>query len=280
VSARASHVKSAAEQLPDGWAAGRRGRRLRGEALAAIMTREGKIRATNLTFIFWDLFYPLGYLLVFGVGINASLGFGGDSMSVSYNAFFLAGVLAMASFGIASNTSWSFFLDRDNGIFYEMLTYPMSRAQYLLGKVLFNVLVGVLQTAITVLLAAALLGVPLRPAQWPLLATAMIVGTAGWFFFYAIFALRIRRNDAFNAVNSIFYFVFLFASSMFYPLDPLPPAFRAVAYANPITWHVDVVRYATIGVGDPARVALEAAAFVLFTGAAFAAAVHALRNQE
>jgi hypothetical protein len=44
-------------------------------ALAAIMAREGKIRATNLIFIFWDLVYPLGYLLVFGVGINASLGF-------------------------------------------------------------------------------------------------------------------------------------------------------------------------------------------------------------
>jgi ABC-2 type transport system permease protein len=249
-------------------------------ALTAIMMRESKIRATNLTFIFWDLFYPLGYLLVFGVGINASLGFSTDGLAVDYNAFFLAGVLSMASFGIASNTSWSFFLDRDNGIFYEMLTYPMSRSQYLLGKVLFNVLVGVLQTAITVLLAAALLGVPLRVPGWPLLAAGMIVGTAGWFFFYAIFALRIRRNDAFNAVNSVFYFVFLFASSMFYPLDPLPEAFRAVAYANPITWQTDVIRYATIGLGDAGRVAIEAGAFVLFTAAAFAVAVHALRNQE
>ena len=248
--------------------------------LAAIMWREGKIRATNLTFIFWDLFYPLGYLLVFGVGINASLGFNTAGLAVDYNAFFLAGVLAMASFGIASNTSWSFFLDRDNGIFYEMLTYPMSRSRYLLGKLLFNVLVAVLQTAITVLLAAALLGVPLRASHWPLLAAAMIVGTAGWFFFYAIFALRIRRNDAFNAVTSIFYFVFLFASSMFYPLDPLPPAFRAVAYGNPITWHVDVIRYATIGVGDASRVAAESVAFVGFTAAAFAIAVHALRHQE
>ena len=33
-------------------------------ALAAVMTREAKIRATNLLFIFWDLVYPLGYLLV------------------------------------------------------------------------------------------------------------------------------------------------------------------------------------------------------------------------
>jgi ABC-type multidrug transport system permease subunit len=74
--------------------------------------------------------------------------------------------------------------------------------------------------------------------------------------------------------------VFLFASSMFYPLEPLPAAFRAAAYVNPITWHVDVMRYATIGLGEPAQIALEAGAFVLFTIASFAAAVHALRNQE
>jgi ABC-2 type transport system permease protein len=248
-------------------------------ALTAIIAREGKIRATNLTFIFWDLFYPLGYLLVFGVGINASLGFATDP-GVSYSAFFLAGVLSMASFGIASNTSWSFFLDRDNGIFYEMLTYPMSRPQYLLGKVLFNIGVATVQSAITITLAASLLGVPLRASGWPLLTGAVTIGTAGWFFFYALFALRIRRNDAFNTVTSIFYFIFLFASSMFYPLDPLPRALRVAAYANPITWQVDVIRYATIGMGDSTQIALEAIAFLFFTAVSFFAAIAALRNQE
>jgi ABC-type multidrug transport system permease subunit len=249
-------------------------------ALSAVLYREGKIRATNVTFIFWDVFYPLGYLLVFGVGINEALGFSNAALATDYHSFFLAGVLGMAGFGIASNTAWSFFMDRDNGIFYEMLTYPISRAEYLVGKVLFNVAIALLQALVTVALAAALLGVPVRGDGLAIAAAAVIVGTAGWFFFYAIFALRIRRNDAFNTVTSIFYFVFLFASSMFYPLEPLPAAFRAAAYANPITWQVDVVRYATIGVGDPARLAIEAAAFVLFTIAAFAVAVQALRNQE
>lgn len=246
-------------------------------ALSAVMYREGKIRATNALFIFWDVVYPLGYLLVFGVGMNEALGFSG--LPTDYHAFFLAGVLGMAGFGIASNTAWSFFMDRDNGIFYEMLTYPMSRSQYLLGKVLFNVLVAVLQTAITVALAAILLGVTLHPSRWPLLAGAMTVGTAGWFFFYAVFALRIRRNDAFNTVTSIFYFVFLFASSMFYPIDPLPRVFRLAALANPITWHVDVMRFATIGVGDPRQIALEAVGFIGFTLASFAGALIVLRRQ-
>jgi ABC-type multidrug transport system permease subunit len=246
-------------------------------ALAAVIYREGKIRATNAIFIFWDVVYPLGYLLVFGVGMNNALGFSG--LPSNYHAFFLAGVLGMAGFGIASNTAWSFFMDRDNGIFYEMLTYPISRAEYLLGKVLFNVAIGLVQAFITVVLADALLGVPLRPDRFPLLAAAVVVGTSGWFFFYAIFALAIRRNDAFNTVTSIFYFVFLFASSMFYPIDPLPAAFRVAARANPITWHVDVMRFATIGLGDPRWIALEAFGFVLFTLTAFAGALFVLRRE-
>src|SRR4029450_3342841 len=161
-------------------------------ALRAVVHREARIRATNATFIFWDLFSPLAYLLVFGV----------------------------TRFGIAANTAWSFFLDRDNGIFYEMLTYPLSRGQYLLGKVLFNVAIAILQAAIAVGRGAGLLGVPVAWGRLPLLLAGVVGGTAGWFFFYAAFALKIRRNDAFNAVTSIFYFVFLFASSMFYPLEP------------------------------------------------------------
>jgi ABC-type multidrug transport system permease subunit len=248
-------------------------------ALAAVLYREGRIRATNLTFIFWDLFYPLGYLLVFGVGMTEAIGLSAAAVGGNYNAFFLAGVLGMASFGIASNTAWSFFMDRDNGIFYEMLTYPMTRAQYLLGKVLFNLGIAIGQAAITVVLASVCLGVAVQWSRLPLLAGAVAVGTAGWFFFYATFALVIRRNDAFNTVTSVFYFVFLFASSMFYPIEPLPAAFRMIARANPITWQVDVLRYATIGAGAARLVWAETAAFAAFTAAAFGAALLALRRQ-
>lgn len=248
-------------------------------AVMAVLYREGRIRTTNSAFIFWDLFYPLGYLLVFSVGINAAFGGAMPLGGLDYHSFFLAAVLGMASFGIASNTAWSFFFDRDNGIFYEMLTYPMSRAEYLAAKVFFNVLIAIGQAAITVGLAWWLLGVRVRPELLPLLLAGVVVGTAGWFYFYAIFALLIRRNDAFNTVTSIFYFVFLFASSMFYPLEPLPAAFRAVAMANPITWHVDFLRYATIGLGDPRQIAVEALAFVAFTVASFVVAVRVLKRE-
>jgi ABC-2 type transport system permease protein len=170
-------------------------------------------------------------------------------------------------------------MDRDNGIFYEMLTYPMRRSEYLLGKGLFNLVVSIVQAIITVALADVVLGVPIRWGSLPLLAAAVFIGTAGWFFFYAVFALMIRGNDVFNTVTSIFYFVLLFASSMFYPVDPLPTPLRQLSWANPITWHVDVLRYATIGLGSPGRIWLEAAGFLVFTAAAFAGALFALKRQ-
>jgi ABC-2 type transport system permease protein len=249
-------------------------------AVDAMLYREAKIRATNLIFIFWDVFHPLGYMLVFGVGVNAALGPPLTSGGVDYNAFFLASVLGMASFGIASNTSWSFFLDRDNGIFFEMLTYPLSRSVYMLGKVLFTLLVSLVQTIITVALAAMIFHIHLRWDRMPLAFVIMIVGTAGWFFFYSIFALSTRRNDIFNTVTSILYFVFLFASNMFYPLEPLPEWFRGVALGNPITWQIDCLRWVTVGLGSTHRVALESTAFILFAVACFWYAARCLQRQE
>ena len=63
------------------------------------------------------------------------------------------------------------------------------------------------------------------------------------------------------------------------PVDPLPVAFRAAALVNPITWHVDVMRFATIGLGDPRSIALEAAGFMTFTLVSFAGALHVLRRE-
>ena len=247
--------------------------------LKAIVYREAMIRATNVTFIFWDLAYPLCYMLVFGVGVNSALGMQLPS-GIDYNAFFLGGVLAMASFGVAANTSWSFFLDRDNGIFFEMLTYPISRSEYLFGKVLVNVGIAVLQAAIALSLGWLLFDLKLTWSRVPLAFVGMAVGTAGWFFFYSIFALKTRRNDVFNSITSIFYFVFLFASSMFYPLDPLPKWLRNAAMVNPITWQIDWLRFTSIGMGDMRQVMWEGVTFVLFSAAAFAYAVRLLQEQE
>jgi len=250
------------------------------KAVLAVMYREYRIRITNLTWLFFDLLVPFAYLLIFGIGLDTAFASGVtvSGSTVSYNAFFLAGVLSMACFGIAINTSYGFFVDRDNGIFYEFLTYPMTRGQFLIGKITFNCLTAVLQTIIAVGLGASILGIDVRWEFMGFLVVAIIIGTAGWFFFLSIFALRIRRNDAFNTFINVAYFVLLFVGSVFYPIDRMPAWFVALSFANPITWHTDLLRFLTIGLGNVETIILETAAFCAFLGLAFWFAARTLRR--
>src|SRR3972149_6832350 len=157
-------------------------------ALLAGLYRAGKIRFTNLVWMFFDLFYPLLYFLLFGVMMDYTFGSPLAALGGGYPAFFLAGGLGLAGFGIATHTAWGLFFDRDNGIFYEMLTYPMSRAQFLLGKVVFNLLLAVAQAALTVGLGVLLLHVPVKLERLPLLLAAVVGGAGGGVFFFPPFA--------------------------------------------------------------------------------------------
>ncbi|MBI5471080.1 MAG: ABC transporter permease [Ignavibacteriae bacterium] len=248
--------------------------------ILAVMYREFRIRATGFVWIFFDLVMPLVYLSLFGVGLDKAMaaGVATEGARLSYQTFFLAGVLSMACFGIAINTSYGFFVDRDNGIFYEFLTYPMTRGQFLIGKIVFNCLLALVQSVITISFSVLLLEIPMQWHLTGLTLIGIIVGTAGWFFFLSMLALRIRRSDVYNTVLNIAYFVLMFASSMFYPLDSMPRWLHTLSLLNPLTWHTDGLRYATIGVGNVETIMIEAAAFGVFCLISFWLAVRTLYN--
>jgi ABC-2 type transport system permease protein len=235
--------------------------------LAAIFYRDWRQRITNLGFVFWDLFVPVAYLLLFGLGFERTFGeqFAINGAKIPYADFFLAGVLAMTTFGIALNTSWGFFMDKDSGIFYELLTYPITRRQFLFGKILFNVLLSATGALLAILLGALALDVSIRWLWLPVTILVVMCTTAGWFFFLSVPAIRFDRMDSFNTFNSAAYILLMFLSTMFYPIDSLPTWFRTIAWLNPMTWQVDVLRYSLLGIGSTTVVLVEFACFMAFT---------------
>ena len=119
------------------------------KAIAAVLYREGKIRFTNSLWIFWDLLYPLGYLLVFGVNELR------DGIAVCRRSSRLQRVFSCQRPGdgvLRHRVQLGLGILRRprQWIFYEMLTYPLSRAEFLIGKVAFNLLLGIMQAVITV----------------------------------------------------------------------------------------------------------------------------------
>jgi len=250
------------------------------KSIPAVVYREYLLRTTSLTWLFFDLFMPLIYLLIFGIGFDRALSEGimMKGQLIPYNEFFLGGILAMTSFGIGMNTSYGFFMDRDNGIFYEHLTYPMTRGEFLIGKVLFNCVIATVAAIIALGLGSWILGISLSVAHLPLVFVGIIIGTAGWFFFLMIFALRIRRNDMYNTIINLLYFIMLFASSLFYPLDLLPSWLTTAALINPVTWQADFLRYFTIGVGDLPQIMLQSVYFLIFLAVSFYAGTVIIRK--
>ncbi len=246
--------------------------------IAAVFYRDYRQRITNIGFVFWDLFVPLAYLVLFGLGFERAFGggFAVGGQAIDYTAFLLPGVIAMITFTVALNTSWGFFMDKDSGIFYELLTYPITRRQLLIGKICFNVVLSVIAAALTIALAATVMNVQVRWTRLPLTAAAILVTTAGWFFLFSVFAIRLKRMDSFNTVTSAAYIILMFFSTLFYPIADLPGWFRATAHLNPMTWQVDLLRFGLLDIGDPAIIALEAAAFCVFTVICLTAAMRAL----
>ena len=90
---------------------------------------------------------------------------------------------------------------------------------------------------------------------------------------FSILAIRLTRMDAFNTLTSVAYIILMFLSSMFDPLEQLPAWFRILAWLNPMTWQVDVLRFSLIGVGSAAVVLVEFVAFMVFTLACLSLAV-------
>jgi ABC-2 type transport system permease protein len=248
--------------------------------IAAVFYRDYRQRITNIACVFWDLFVPIAYLTLFGLGFERSVAgsFAVEGRPMSYGSFLLPGVLAMTTFGVALNASWSFFMDKDSGIFYELLTYPITRRQLLIGKICFNVLLSGAGSFLAVAVGVLIMDARIRWGLLPLTAAAVMATTAGWFFLFSIFAIRLKRMDAFNTFTSAAYILLLFLSALFYPITELPIWFRIVARLNPMTWQVDLLRFSLLGVGPVSLVLVETAAFAGFSLLCLAGAARALNQ--
>jgi ABC-2 type transport system permease protein len=244
--------------------------------LAAIAYREMRIRLVNPIFPLWDVLVPVVYLLVFGAGLQDFLGTA-LAGGVNYPTFLLGGVLSMVTFSVAWNSSYAWFEDLQSGVFHELLTYPFPRRNLLLGKLIFNAAFSLLASSLCLLAATAVLDVRILPQRLPLLTFWLIVGAAAWYFLFALLALLVRGFNAYHTTTSAFFILLMFISNLFYPAGRLPGPLPWVAWANPVTWQTDLMRYYTFGADLP-YLRWEAVALALFTLTVFVLASRKLNG--
>jgi ABC-2 type transport system permease protein len=139
-----------------------------------------------------------------------------------------------------------------------------------------DALLSLIGSLLVIALGVAGLVVRIRADLLPVSALVVMASTAGWFFLFSIFAISLRRMDAFNTVTSAAYILLMFVSTMFYPLTGMPAWFRVAAWFNPLTWQVDLLRFGLLGQGASNVLMGEAVALAGFVLVCLAAAVRTL----
>lgn len=210
---------------------------------------------------------PFMWLVLVGTGYNAIARI--DS-GVPYQAYVFPGVVVMAALFGGMLTGISTVYDREFGMLRLMLASPAGAAAVLAGRAIAAMLVGALQGAVVLVVAPLVLdAAPLRylAAAAALLGVAAMSATLG-----LVVAARLRSVENFAGIINVVLFPLLFLSGALYPTAGMPPAFRAVARMNPVSYAVDLVRHA---LGQPAETSapIAAATVIGTTAAAFVMAL-------
>ena len=182
---------------------------------------------------------PFMWLLLVGTGFNAIARVEGG---ISYQAFVYPGIVVMAALFGAMLMAISTVYDREFGMLRLMLASPAGVPAVLTGRAGAAAIVGFIQGAVVLALAPLFVAISARNliAALGALALGSIVSSG----LGLLVAARLRSVENFAGVINVVLFPLLFVSGALYPTSGMPPALRLLARVNPVTYQVDLMRYA------------------------------------
>jgi ABC-2 type transport system permease protein len=218
----------------------------------ANLYREYKTRVTSSRIITENIVNPLVILFIFGVALGEAVGdIKIGQVRVPYLSFFLSGAINISIITNAMVASTRLFLDKYVGLFDEILTYPIKRESILIGKLLFNSILSLVQGIIMLTFTYLMKpGYFSKPEQIILFFLALIIISWGWFFILMFLALKVKTQDEFNSMYYLVMTPLMFISSVYYPLEKTPFIIKAISSINPLTWATDISRFFLLGLPD------------------------------
>ncbi|MDQ1447283.1 MAG: type transport system permease protein [Actinomycetota bacterium] len=222
--------------------------RLRRNARTSVMIwRRDLIRLKrNYVRIVFGLAQPIGFLVVFAVGLARAIGVNSLPGHTSYRVFIFPGILAMSIISSALISSVSIVWDREFGFMREMLVAPVSRAALIAGKALGGGSIAMTQGVILLVLSP-LVGVHLTAQRLVGLLFAMILMAFVISALGVALASSVDRLQTLQAVMALVVQPIIFTSGALFPIKDLPAWLAVVCRVNPATYGVDLARRVLLG---------------------------------
>ena len=190
---------------------------------------------------------PFLFLIFLGAGFSA-VKFPGLPAGFSYIDFLVPGILGMSMLFAATTAGISLLWDRQFGFLKEVMVAPVSRLSIMLGRTFGGITTAFLQSLLLIVFA--------------LFIGFHVVSIAGLFVAFGfmlliglvfisiglILASVMTDMQGFGLILNLLIFPIFFLSGAIYPVSALPGFIRYVTYANPLTYGVDGMRGALLGV--------------------------------
>ena len=196
-----------------------------------------------------SLAMPLFFLAFLGLGFRR-MTIPGLSEDVGYIRFLVPGIIGMNILFSSTFGGLSVLWDREFGFLKEIMVAPVSRVSIVLGRIAGGATTALIQ-AVLILAISYIMGFKIINISSIFLAIVFMILIAVTFLGLGlVFASKMRDIQGFSIVMNFVIFPLFFLSGALYPLENFPVWLRYISKLDPLTYGVDGLRAALIGVSS------------------------------
>ncbi len=192
---------------------------------------------------------PLFFLAFLGLGFRR-MSIPGVDGEVGYIRFLVPGIIGMSILFSSTFGGLSVLWDREFGFLKEIMVAPVSRVSIVLGRIAGGATTALIQ-AVLILGISHIMGFKITSLSSIFLAVVFMILIAITFLGLGlIFASKMRDMQGFSIVMNFVIFPLFFLSGALYPLENFPVWLRYISKIDPLTYGVDGLRAALIGISS------------------------------
>ena len=195
----------------------------------------------NPTLLETNLATPLLFLFLFSQLLTKFSLFPG--VSGNYLDYLAPGIVMLNAMISAPQGGVSIANDLNSGFLSKLMLTQVSRPAILLGRLLTDVFVVVIQSVITISVAVAM-GVTIATGLPGIL---LILVTAAFFELalsgiFLVIGMKSRKTETISAISGVVFFPLIFVSSAVFPTSFFPTWAQTVSRYNPVSYASNVTR--------------------------------------
>lgn len=198
--------------------------------------------------IIGSLGMPLFFLIILGFGLNSVVAI--PNVSGNYVEFLVPGIISMSVLFTSIFAGIQIIWDKQFGFLKETLVAPISRTEIMLGQTFGGATTAILQGTI-ILVLSLFIGLSISGLGGLFIAFGfMALIGIGFTSLGIAIASKMEDMNGFQLIMSFFIFPIFGLSGAMFPIDSLPPMFRALTMFDPLTYGVEGIRYGLNGVSQ------------------------------